>query len=254
MTDTYSHYSRTVEYYSRYRPRYPQTLIGWLTTECGLAPEHVIADIGSGTGQMTELLLQHGHPVYAVEPNPDMRRVAEEELAAYPHLTSLGTTAEATTIPDHCVDLITVGNAFHWFDRARTREEFLRILKPGGWVVLAWNLERASSPFGKAFEAFWQKHIDPNEHFTPVSERKLPGYIAEFFGEGGCKEHSLDNVQVCDFDALLGVTLSTLKAPKADDPRFGPMVEDLRGIFEAFEVEGMVRLAYDTALVWGRLG
>ncbi|GAB4581739.1 MAG: class I SAM-dependent methyltransferase [Anaerolineales bacterium] len=254
MTDTYSHYSRTVEYYSRYRPRYPQALIPWLTAECGLAPGHVIADIGSGTGQMTELFLQHGHPVYAVEPNPDMRRVAENELAAYPQLTSLDATAEATAIPDHCVDLITVGNAFHWFDYARTREEFLRILKPGGWVVLAWNLERASSPFGRAFEAFWQKHIDPNEHFTPASERKLPAYIAQFFGEGGFKQHSLDNVQVCDFDALLGVTLSTLKAPQASEPRFAPMAEALQGIFEEFEEAGRVRLEYDTALVWGRVG
>lgn len=131
MPDTYSHYSQTVEYYSRYRPRYPETLIEWLTAECGLTPGHVIADIGSGTGQMTEHFLQHGHPVYAVEPNPDMRHVAEEELAAYPRLTSMGATAEATTLPDHAVDLITVGNAFHWFDHARTREAFLRILKPG---------------------------------------------------------------------------------------------------------------------------
>lgn len=253
MPDTYSHYSRTVEYYSRYRPRYPETLVPWLTAECGLAPGQVIADIGSGTGQMTERFLQRGHLVYAVEPNPDMRRVAEEELAAYPQLTSLGTTAEATAIPDHCVDLITVGNAFHWFDHARTREEFVRILKPGGWVVLAWNLERIGSPFGAAFEAFWQKHIDPKAHFTRARERELPGYIAQFFGEGGFNYHSMDNYQICDFEALLGVTLSTLKAPKSDDPRFGPMVEDLQAIFEQYQQNGAVTLEYDTALMCGQL-
>jgi ubiquinone/menaquinone biosynthesis C-methylase UbiE len=153
MADSFSQYSRTFEYYSRYRPRYPQTLIKWLEAECALTPTQVIADIGSGTGQMTELLLQHGNPVYAIEPNVDMRRVAEQELRAYPRLTSLGTTAEATTLPDHSVHLITVGNAFHWFDHARTRTEFLRILVPGGWVVLAWNLERNNgSAFANAFE------------------------------------------------------------------------------------------------------
>lgn len=254
MTDTYSHYTRTVEYYSRYRPRYPHALIEWLKAECGLAPGQVIADIGSGTGQMTELFLKHGHPVYAVEPNADMRRGAEDELAAYPLLTSIGATAEATTIPDHSVHLVTVGNAFHWFNHDLTREEFLRILIPGGWVVLAWNLERNNgSPFAMAFERFWQKHIDPAARFTRFSERKLPNYIAQFFGEGRFNQNSLDNHQVCDFDALLGVTLSTLKAPQADDPRFPPLVEDLRAIFDPYQENGTVTLEYDTALVYGQL-
>lgn len=93
MADTFSQYSRTVEYYSRYRPRYPQALLGWLRAECALSSAQVIADIGSGTGQMTELLLRHGNAVYAIEPNADMRQAAERALRAYPRLTSLGAAA-----------------------------------------------------------------------------------------------------------------------------------------------------------------
>src|SRR5262245_24454238 len=111
MADTFSHYSQTVDYYSRYRPRYPQTFIEWLKAECAFSPAQVIADIGSGTGQLTELFLQHGNSVYAIEPNPDMRRVGERALRAYPRLTSLDATAESTTLPDHSVHLIAVGNA-----------------------------------------------------------------------------------------------------------------------------------------------
>ncbi len=108
MQDTYSHYSRVVENYSRYRPRYPQQLVAWLQAECGLSPDHMVADIGAGPGQMTELFLKNGNRVAAVEPNAAMRRAAEQHLHEYPLFTSIPATAEATTLPDHnrhpCID------------------------------------------------------------------------------------------------------------------------------------------------------
>lgn len=254
MADTFSQYSRTVEYYSRYRPHYPQALIAWLKAECALSSAQVIADIGSGTGQMTELFLQHGNPVYAIEPNADMRRVAEQELHAYPRLTSLGATAEATTLPAHSVHLITVGNAFHWFDHRRTRDEFRRILAPAGWVVLAWNLERNNgAPFAIAFENFWHKHIDPSAQFLSFSKRKRPDYLAKFFGTENVKEACLDNYQVCDYDALKGVTLSSLKAPQPEDSRYPVMLDELETLFNQYQENGVVTLEYDTVIVYGQL-
>ena len=112
MEDTYSHYSRIVENYSRYRPHYPRQLVEWLKTECGLSPAYVVADIGGGTGLMAELFLQNGNQVYGVEPNLDMRLAAEYLLRSYPLFTSIAATAEATTLAYHSVQLITVGNAF----------------------------------------------------------------------------------------------------------------------------------------------
>jgi ubiquinone/menaquinone biosynthesis C-methylase UbiE len=254
MSDTYSHYSRTVEYYRRYRPRYPQTLIEWLKNECALSPRHILADIGSGTGQMTELFLKHGNFVYSIEPNSDMRRVAEQELRAYSDLASLDATAEATTLPDQSVDMITVGNAFHWFNHSQTRKEFFRILKPDGWVILAWNLERNNgSPFAIAFEQFWQKHIDPAARFERASERKRPDYITQFFGADHVRAISFDNYQVCDFEALKGVVLSFLKAPQPEDPRYPVMLDELKGLFSQHQANGAVTLEYDTAVSYGQL-
>lgn len=254
MSDTYSHYSRTVEYYGRYRPRYPQTLIEWLKNECALSPEQVIADIGSGTGQMTELFLKHGNAVYAIEPNPDMRRVAEQELHNYSNLISLGATAEATTLPDQSVNLITVGNAFHWFNHSQTRKEFFRILKPHGLVILAWNLERNNgSPFATAFEGFWQKCIDPAARFKRAGERKRSDYITQFFGADHVKEIIFDNYQVCDFEALKGVTLSFLKAPQPEDPRYPAMLDELKALFDQYRENSVVTLEYDTAVFYGQL-
>jgi ubiquinone/menaquinone biosynthesis C-methylase UbiE len=254
MDDTYRHYSRIVENYSHYRPRYPRQLVEWLTAECGLSPAQCVADIGAGTGLLAELLLQNGNQVYAVEPNAEMRSAAEHRLRSYPLFTSIGATAEATTLADHSVDLIAVGNAFHWFKHDQARQEFLRILIPRGWVVLVWNLERNNgSPFASAFEQFWQTYIDPSARFARLSERKLPDYLTRFFGAEHLKEKSLDNYQVCDFEALKGLALSFLKTPQADDPRYPAMLADLHAIFSQYQEAGTVTLEYDTAIVYGQL-
>src|SRR5262245_58640297 len=218
MADSYNRFSRVVEDYRRYRPRYPQQLVDLFSAECGFSPAHLVADIGSGTGLLAELLLQNGNRVYGVEPNQDMRQAAEQMLRAYPLFTSVARAAEATALADRCVDIITVGQAFHWFDLEPTRREFLRIVVPEGWVVIVCNLPRNSGcPFGVAFAQFWQKYIDSRELLG--AERKRPDYITEFFNPGHIEEQGLDNYQVCDFEALRGRILSASRAPDAGDPR-----------------------------------
>src|SRR5258708_2582165 len=143
-----SRFSDRVENYVRYRPGYPPGVLQALRDDCGLAPGHVIADIASGTGIWTRMLLENGNPVFGVEPNTEMREAGERLLAAFPKFTSVAGNAEATTLPDHSVDFITAAQAAHWFDRERARLEFVRILKSRGWLALLWNdrLTR-STPF-----------------------------------------------------------------------------------------------------------
>ena len=79
------------------------------------------------------MLLENGNPVFGVEPNADMRQAGERLLADFRVHQRAG-TAEATTLPDASVDFVTAAQAAHWFDRARARKEFVRILKPAdGW-------------------------------------------------------------------------------------------------------------------------
>lgn len=255
MDDSYRHYSRLVDNYARYRPGYPDELVALLKDQCGLTPARPIADIGSGTGQLAELLLRHGYPVAAVEPNDAMRVAAEQRLGAHPGFTSIGATAEATTLADHSMQMITVGNAFHWFNHAQVRPEFERILDPGGWVVLVWNLEwNDGSPFAAAFEQFWKRHIDPDARFIGMRDRAVPAYIPEFFGPGGFKQTLIETAQVCDLAALTGLALSTLKAPQPDDPRYPAMAAELEALFNEFNQDGTVTLHYDTATIYGQLG
>src|SRR6266446_1099452 len=118
-----SRFSDRVENYVRYRPGYPLEVRQALRDECGLALSHVIADIASGTGIWTRMLLENGNPVFGVEPNTEMRAAGERLLAAFPKFTSVAGTAEATTLPDHIVYFVTAAQGAHWFDRGRARHE-----------------------------------------------------------------------------------------------------------------------------------
>ncbi|HJT58739.1 MAG TPA: class I SAM-dependent methyltransferase [Ktedonobacteraceae bacterium] len=153
-------FSRRVANYLKYRPRYPQAIIEILKRECHLTQDMLIADIGSGTGMLTEVFLINGNRVFDIEPDPEMRAAAEYVLRKYPTFTSIAASAEATSLADHSIDVITVGQAFHWFDRERARKEFARILIPEGWVVLVWNHQKtAGTPFLVALEQFWQTYL-----------------------------------------------------------------------------------------------
>src|SRR5258708_10384954 len=109
-------FSSRVGNYVRYRPGYPPAVLDLLRKQCGLTSSTVIADVASGTGIFTRILLESGNRVFGVEPNLEMRKAGEEFLGAYPHFTSVEGTAEATTLPDHSVGFVTAAQAAHWFD------------------------------------------------------------------------------------------------------------------------------------------
>src|SRR5262245_43211146 len=116
FADAKQRFSNRVADYVRYRPGYPAAALDLLRKECGLRPERVIADIGSGTGLLSELFLKNGHRVFGVEPNPEMRQAGEEYLQSYRAFTSVDGSAEATTLADASVDFVTAAQAFHWFE------------------------------------------------------------------------------------------------------------------------------------------
>src|SRR4029453_17979120 len=126
MSDSIQRFSSRVEDYIKYRPSYPPALLDTLVTQCRLTPTAEVADIGSGTGLLSELFLRNGNRVYGVEPNREMREAGERLLSAYPSFVSVDGRAEATMLDDASVDFVTAGQAFHWFDPPHARREFMR--------------------------------------------------------------------------------------------------------------------------------
>jgi SAM-dependent methyltransferase len=245
-------FSSRVENYVKYRPSYPPALVQFLAKECGLSPNDVIADIGSGTGLLTKLFLDNGNHVMGVEPNREMREAGERFLAACPNFISVDGTAEATTLNDASVDAVIAGQAFHWFDIDKARREFLRILKPAGWVALIWNARRVdSSPFQREYDQLLRTYSEEyarTNHQDAVTDEAIEAFFDSRVGRA-----RFDNAQQFDFDGLLGRLMSSSYAPEAGHPSHAPLVKALRDLFDKHQRAGVVTFEYDTEVYFGRL-
>ena len=251
MLDPTKRFSNRVENYVKYRPGYPRGVISLLEAECGLTPESVIADLGSGTGFLSELFLKHGNRVFGVEPNCEMRTAGEEMLAKYPKFSSIDATAESTTLVNASVDFITAGQAFHWFDREKARAEFERILKRVGWVVLLWNGFRVeTSPLNNAYQQLVLKY---GTDYQEVRREVIGCEVESFYSPGDCQCRRFVFQQGFDFEGLKGRLLSSSYAPEPDHPNYEPMLRELRDIFDANQKDGKVVFHYETELYYGRL-
>jgi ubiquinone/menaquinone biosynthesis C-methylase UbiE len=251
-TDPTRRFSSRVDNYIKYRPGYPSAVIDTLASECGLTEQLIVADVGSGTGILSELFLKHGNPVFGVEPNREMREAGERRLKQYPNFTSVNGTAEATTLPDRSMDFITAGQAFHWFDRIQTRKEFTRILKGGGWVALIWNDRHIdTSPFLCAYEELLHRYGTDCEALTHRNVDAAA--IAAFFTPQVSMLRTFDNGQVFDFSGLQGRLLSSSYTPEPDHPNHLPMLDALRAIFDKHQIDGRVEFIYTTVVYFGHL-
>jgi ubiquinone/menaquinone biosynthesis C-methylase UbiE len=251
MSTPTARFSTRVDNYIRYRPGYPKELFQLLKSECGLTPDSVVADIGSGTGLLTRDFLENGNQVFAVEPNEQMRAAAERLLAEFSGFQSISGTAEATTLSDHSVDLVIAAQAAHWFNPSEARREFIRILKPGGWTVLVWNERRThSTPFLAAYEHLLLSYATDYED---VRHEKTTSSIDKFFDPTPFRSRTFEMIQKFDYEALRGRLLSSSYTPQESDSRHAPMLQELRRIFDRHQIGGQVTFEYDTRVYYAQL-
>jgi SAM-dependent methyltransferase len=251
--DPAARFSDRADEYVKYRPHYSRDVVQALQEACGLRPEHLIADVGCGTGLVAKIFLDNGNRVIGVEPNTAMRRAGEEYLAAYPHFNMVDGSAEATTLPDASVDFVVAGQAFHWFRPDETRTEFARILRPGGWAVFVWHDRNVdSTAFLRAYEAFIRCH---STDYEQVTHKYLASYAAleRFFAPNPMKLIQHHNQQSLDFDGLRGRLLSSSYIPKSGE-RYEAMSSELPRLFSSHAADGRVVLQYDTKIYCGHLG
>lgn len=250
--DPKTRFDDRVEHYAQHRPGYPPEIVAFLERVCGLRSQWVVADIGSGTGLLARLFIDHGCRVLGVEPNAAMRAAGDRYLAAHGTFTSVDGAAEATGLADGCVDLVAAGQAFHWFERPAARSEFIRILRPPGWVALIWNDRRkGTTPFLAGYEALLERW---GTDYREVDHSRIGrAELEEFLGPDPLREAVFDNRQVLDFPALRGRLLSSSYAPARGQPGHQPMLRDLGALFDRYQVNGSVRLDYDTRVYCARL-
>ncbi|HKR21787.1 MAG TPA: class I SAM-dependent methyltransferase [Pyrinomonadaceae bacterium] len=251
MSGSVERFTSRVEDYAKYRPGYPTAIVELLTTDCGMTPESIIADVGSGTGKLSEIILANGNVVIGVEPNEAMRVVAEKIFKDEPRFRSVDGTAEATTLPDASVDLIVAGQAFHWFDPLKTRQEWIRVLKPNRWAVLIWNDRKLeTTPFLNDYEQLLKEF---GTDYGEVRHDKGLPMIEQFFASDPFVLRGFPNTQVFDFDGLRGRVRSSSYTPEPDHPSFEPMMHRLEAVFDKHQENGYVNFDYETKVFYGRL-
>lgn len=244
-------FSNRVEQYVKYRPAYPKEIISFLEKNVGLNSLFVIADIGSGTGISTKLFLENGNKVFAVEPNAEMRKKAEELLHQYDLFVSVNASAESTTLADASIDMIVAGQAFHWFDAQRTKTEFRRISKPHTHCVLMWNERLVESDFEKGYE---QLLFDYGTDYTQVDHRNVSEQkIAGFFEPNDFLLKVFPNKQVFDFEGVKGRLLSSSYVPDETHSNFSAMINALQKLFDKYEKNNTVEFNYETKVYVGKM-
>lgn len=248
--DTKERFSNRVENYIKYRPGYPDEIIKFLVKEINFSPYWNIADIGSGTGILSKLFLNNGNFVFGVEPNNEMRKAGKQQLKSFLQFKSINGSAENTGLEKNSIDLISVGQAFHWFNLEKSKKEFQRILRKNGYVLLIWNSRRTnSSVFLKGYEELLTNY---SVDYKLVDHKNVNEKILnEFFYKYKLK--ILPNYQIFDFEELKGRLLSSSYTPLPDHPNYKPMIKELENLFNQNEIKGKVKFEYDTELFYGTL-
>lgn len=244
-------FGNRVDDYVKYRPGYPADIIGYLQRQYTLPEGSTIADIGSGTGISAALFLDAGYKVAGVEPNEAMRNKSVELLSRYAAFRAVDGTAEQTGLETGSIDAVVAGQAFHWFDAAKARVEFKRILQPKGIVVLIWNERLTDDDFSRDYDQLIIRH---GKDYTQVDHRKTDDEkISEFFHPAAFQPATFPNRQVFDFDGLKGRLSSSSYVPAAGEAGYAEMVDDLQTLFNRYQQNNTVTVRYATKLYAGQL-
>lgn len=209
--------------------------------------------IGSGTGLLTELFLENGNAAFGVEPDHAMREAGERYLHAYSQFRSVTGTAENTTLPEDCANMVTAGQAFHWFDLVQAKAEFRRILRPDGWVAVVWyQPAHDGSAFLRAESEVMGRYMRASQ--VPPPRNKLDdATLSWFLGEGKSDIRAVESFSALDLEGVKGAALSSAYAPEPGGAAFEAMMTELTELFEQHQRDGRVHIPVTFRLCVGRI-
>ncbi len=247
--DVKTRFSNRVDNYVKYRPGYPPEMLDFFSS-IGMSEDSIVADIGSGTGILSQLLANNVHTVYGVEPNDEMRKAAERELTGYDNFISINGSAETSTLDSDSVDFVTVAQAFHWFDREKSLKEFRRILKDSGYLLLIWNIRLQNTSFLEGYE---QLLLKSGTDYKEVNRHKIDNTEIESFCTGNYRKQIFDNQQEFNLNELKGRVFSSSYTPTPQERNYDFFNRGLEELFEQTNINGKVSFNYRTDVYSGNI-
>lgn len=235
--------------YSVSRPGYSLELIESMYNNYGLSNISVIADVGSGTGKFSKYLLDRGSYVFGIEPNKDMRTIAENKLSKYVNFHSVEGNEKNMSIENNTVDCITVAQAFHWFDVRKFKEECIRVTKSSSKAFLIWNVREQSDSINKEWHEIFAQYC-PN--FNGFSNGiKQDDEKIKFFFDKGYDYIEYNYPLTFDRESFIKRSLSSSYSLKECDKNYKLYVEKLNNLFDKYKCNNVISIANKTVAYIG---
>lgn len=239
------------EFYENSRPGYPEKAVNDIIKRCNLDSESVIADIGSGTGKLSRCFFSIVKKIYCIEPNNSMRSAAEKHFYKYKSFVSVNGAAENTTIKDHCADLITAAQSFHWFDTEKFKAECVRIGKPNAAAALIWNSRDPESDITRENAELFKRFCPDFTGFSGGAAFDK-SKIEEFFTKG-YEKLEYDNPLKYSEHSFIERALSASYSLKPNDKNFKEYINSLRDLFFKYSSDGIVTVPNITNVYIGEI-
>ncbi len=251
VNQNFDRFSSRVANYVKYRPSYPNQIIDTLIEQLKLTPASNIADIGAGTGIFSQLLLERGLSVTAIEPNQKMLAAAKAQLNVYADFRYRNNSAADTGLTSNSLDLITVAQAFHWFNNEESIDEFKRILKNQGQLALIWNQRDLDCQIQQQYHQLLNEY---SESYQNVNHMNLSAeQIKQYFTPNPVQVFEFKHKQQLDYASLLGRLLSTSYCPASHSQQFTDLTAALKELFERYSKHGKIDFNYTSKMYLGRL-